>query len=132
MMQENGDKGFNKIEMEQFELSVAMNLVITLLTCGIYNLYWNYMQMEACNTLLGREEFSFLKWIVFSLLTCGLYHIVYQYKMGAAITEIQFKLGLSVNKDLPILSIVATIFGFSIMADCIHQIELKLFYFLSF
>jgi hypothetical protein len=39
-------------------INIPLYLVLTILTCGIYNLYWNYRQMEACNVLLKRREFS--------------------------------------------------------------------------
>ena len=70
-------------------LSIPLHLILTILTCGLFNLYWNYRQMEACNDLLKREEFSFWLWFLLSIITCGIYHIFYQYKMGAALVEIQ-------------------------------------------
>lgn len=112
-------------DLQQYNMNTGLSLLLTLVTCGIYNLYWNYMQMEICNRLLGREEFGFLRWIILSILTCGIYHLIYQYKMGSAITEIQFKNNLHVTKDLPMLSLLAAIFGFSILADCIHQVEIN-------
>ncbi len=105
--------------------SVATNLVLTILTCGIFNLFWNYRQMEACNELLGRDEFSFGMWILLSILTCGIYHFFYQYNMGLAINEIQRGRGLQITEGLPVLSVLAAIFGVGVVADCIHQIELN-------
>ncbi len=40
--------------------SIAKYLIVTLLTCGLFNLYWNYRQMQACNDLLD-EQVKFLK-----------------------------------------------------------------------
>jgi len=105
--------------------SVAAYLIFTIITCGIFNLYWNYRQMDACNELLGRDEFSFGMWILFSILTCGIYHFFYQYKMGLAINEIQRDRGLLVSEGLPALSVLAAIFGVGVVADCIHQIEIN-------
>ena len=105
--------------------SIAKYLIVTVLTCGLFNLYWNYRQMQACNDLLEEEHFSFGLWLLLTIVTCGLYHIYYQYKMGRSITEIQEELGLHVFEILPLISLVATLFGLSILVDCIHQYEIN-------
>ena len=106
-------------------INIPLYLILTILTCGIFNLYWNYRQMEACNLLLKRREFSFWIWLLLTILTCGIYHIYYQYNMGAAIIEIQQLMHQAVFDKLPLLSVIVTIIGFSIVVDCIHQNELN-------
>jgi hypothetical protein len=106
-------------------INIPLYLVLTILTCGIFNLYWNHRQMEACNVLLNRREFSFWTWLLLTILTCGIYHIFYQYKMGAAIVEIQHLLNRDIFYKLPLLSVIVTILGFSIVVDCIHQNEIN-------
>jgi len=113
------------LENKQYNLSIPLYLILTLITCGLFNLYWNYKQMEACNELLKREDFNFVYWLLFSILTCGIYHIYYQYKMGAAIMEIQKNADKLIFDSLPIISCLATIFGMSIVVDCIHQHEIN-------
>jgi len=109
----------------KYNRSIPLYLILTIITLGIFNLYWNYLQMEACNTLLKRTEFRFGRWILFSILTFGIYHIFYQYKMGSAIVEIQRSNNKQVFESLPIVSLFTTLFGFSIVADCIHQHEIN-------
>jgi hypothetical protein len=106
-------------------ISIALYLLLTLVTCGVWNLYWNYVQMRECNVLLGRQEFSWIVWLLLTLVTCGIYHLFYQYKMGAAINEIQLRRELPYTDGLPVLSVVAAILGVGIVADCIHQNELN-------
>ena len=108
-----------------YYLSIPLYLILTLVTCGIFNLYWNYRQMEACNGLLKRVEFRFGYWILFTLLTCGIYHIFYQYKMGAAIVELQRNYNKAVLDALPVISVIVTVLGLSIVVDCIHQHEIN-------
>ena len=112
-------------ERSEYKLSIPVHLILTLVTCGLFNLYWNYKQMEACNYLLKRQEFKFANWIIFSILTCGIYHIFYQYKMGAAIVEIQRKADKLLSDSLPLISCLLTVFGLSIVIDCIHQHEIN-------
>jgi hypothetical protein len=106
-------------------INIPLYLILTILTCGIFNLYWNYRLMEACNALLNRREFSFWIWLLLTILTCGLYHIFYQYKMGAAIVEIQHLMNRDLFDKLPLISVFVTIFGLSIVVDCIHQHEIN-------
>lgn len=118
-------ESFEAADERDWSANIPLYLILTLVTAGIFNLFWNWRQMQACNALLGRREFSWLRWVVLSLLTFLLYHIYYQYKMGAAIVEIQRRQGEPVFEELPLVSLLATIFGFSIAADCIHQYELN-------
>ncbi len=110
---------------DEHHISIPKFLILTLLTCGLFNLYWNYRQMNACNDLLDEEEFNFWMWLLLSIVTCGLYHIYYQYKMGRAIVEIQQSMDERVFEILPVISIIVTILGLSIIVDCIHQNELN-------
>jgi hypothetical protein len=106
-------------------INIPLYLVLTILTFFVFNIYWNYRQMAACNDLLDRDEFNFLGWLLLCLVTCGLYHFFYQYKMGAAINEIQEERDLPITDNLPVLSVVAAILGVGIVADCIHQFEIN-------
>ena len=116
---------YEEPEERNWTANIPLFLLLTLVTAGVFNLFWNYRQMQACNAMLGRREFSWPRWIVLSILTLLLYHIYYQYKMGAAIVEIQRNYEEPVFEELPLVSLLATIFGFSIAADCIHQYELN-------
>jgi hypothetical protein len=73
----------------------------------------------------NRDEFRFWTWFLLCFITLGLYHFYYQYQMGAAIVEIQVRRGRPTTDSLPILSVIATLFGVGIVADCIHQLELN-------
>jgi hypothetical protein len=118
--QNDGDQGRSR-----YYLSIPLYLILTLVTFGIFNLYWNYLQMQACNSLLKRVEFRFGYWILFTLLTCGIYHIFYQYKMGAALVELQRNYNAVAFDALPVISVIVTVLGLSIVVDCIHQHEIN-------
>jgi hypothetical protein len=124
-MTESGDRPGAYVDERDYYVSIPLYLVLTIVTAFLFNIYWNYRQMEACNDLLDRDEFSFLTWLLLCLITCGLYHFFYQYKMGAAINEIQEIRDLPITDNLPVLSVVAAILGVGIVADCIHQFEIN-------
>ena len=51
----------------RYHVNIALYLLLTIITVGLFNLYWNWKQMQACNDLLEREEFSFLTWLLLNL-----------------------------------------------------------------
>jgi hypothetical protein len=108
--------------------SIAEGIILTLITCGIYNLFWNWHQMETCNDLVGRREFEPGTVFLLSLVTCGIYFVYYQYRMGGIIVEIQRKRAGQPFENLPVLSLLLSLFGMSVIVDCIHQHELNKFY----
>ena len=84
--------------------------------------------MNTCNELLGREEFNPIVVFLLSLVTCGLYFVYYQYCMGKVIVEIELARSLHPYDNLPIVSLLFSLFGLSIVVDGIHQHELNKFY----
>ena len=100
---------------------ILVNLLLTVITCGLYNIYWNYREMLVVNGLLKREEFNFATWLLFSFLTCGIYHMFYEYRMGLAIQEIQEMYGQPKDPNLPVVSLGLSIFGLTVVADAIQQ-----------
>lgn len=107
------------------EVGIALGIVLSLVTCGLYNIYWNYKQFRAMNALLGREEFSFVMWILLSIVTCGLFHIYYEYKMGAELQAWLKANGYEVTPNLAIVGLVLSCFGMTIVADAVYQHELN-------
>ena len=80
--------------------SIALGIIFSLLTCGIYSLYWQYKQMVTLNTWLGRTDYRFWLWFFLSILTCGIFGIYYEYKMAVGINEIQTNNSLPVSDHL--------------------------------
>jgi hypothetical protein len=108
--------------------SIVLDLVLTIFTCGIFGLYWQYKQIEALNAWLGREEYSFLLWLVLSIVTCSIFAIYYEYKMARGINEIQERLGERVQSDLPLICVLVSLFGFWIASMAIQQHEINKLY----
>ena len=104
---------------------IALSILGSFFTCGLYNIYWNYHQFKAMNLLLGREEYDFVKWLLLSLITCGLYHIYYEYKMGSDLLAYMKESALEVTPNLPMIGLVLSIFGLTVIADAVYQHELN-------
>ena len=107
----------------EHRIEIAAGILLSVFTCGLYNIYWNYRQFLAMNALLGREEYKFVPWLLLSLITCGLYHIYYEYKMGADLYSWLKEQGREANPNLPIIGLVLACFGLTIITDAVYQHE---------
>ena len=108
--------------------SIALGIIFSLLTCGIYSLYWEYKQMATLNAWLGRTEYRFWLWFFLSLLTCGIFALYYEYKMAVGINEVQANNGLNVSNSLAVICVLFAIFGIGIASLAIQQWEINKFY----
>ena len=108
--------------------SIAVGVLATLITCGIYGLYWQYKQMHTLNAWLKRDEYSFWLWLFLTLITCGIFGLYYEYKMAMGINEIQSSNSLRVDPNLPILCVLLALFGVGIASLAIQQYHINKLY----
>ncbi len=114
------------VDKESLKIDVTKAVILTIVTCGIYNLIWQYKQMETVNLLLGRQQFSFWKWFFLTLITCGLYHIFHEYIFGRAISEAQRIHNVELpGENIATLSVVLAIIGLAFISDAIQQREIN-------
>ncbi len=116
----------SQTSLEDFKVSIAKYVIFSIITLGIFNIYWQYKQMMFVNSATAEEKFSFVKWLIFTIITCGIYHIYYEYVMGREIIFLQEKLGIIKSQDLPVISIVLSIIGLTIVTDAIQQREINM------
>lgn len=108
--------------------NIAIDIVLTLVTCGIYGLFWQNRLFKAANMLLGEERFSFWPWFLLSLVTCGIYNCYIQYQLGDALHQGLVKEGGLGNPNLAFLGLLLSIFGLQIISMAIEQNELNQLY----
>jgi hypothetical protein len=62
---------------------IVSSLIFSLITCGLYVIYWIIKVTNEMNTLLDRKNATGgLMTIIFTILTCGLYGFYWAYKLG--------------------------------------------------
>jgi len=109
----------------EHHIDVAVGIILSVITCGLYNIYWNYRQMDAMNALLGRFEFDFGKWALLTVVTCGIYHVYYEYRMGNELQMWLTQNGKPVNPQLALIGLGLSVFGLTVIADAVYQHELN-------
>ncbi len=117
---------FQHIEMKnsEFTSSIIADILLTLITCGIYYFFIQNRQIKALNQMLKRPKYSFGAWLFFSIITCGIYHIYHEYIMAQDINEASG----NKNPNLPVISLLLTIMALPIVADAIMQSEINKYF----
>lgn len=116
------------ISEDEAVVEIGMGIILSIITCGFYQLFWQARQFKVLNAWLGRKEFGFWSWFLLGIITCGFYMIYCEYKMANAILEVRLKHGRSGNSQLPILCLFLSLFGFSIVSMAIQQDEINNLY----
>lgn len=106
-------------------VNIATAILLTIITCGIYGLFWQYRQMSALNGFLGRKEYDFWMWFLLSIITCGIFAMYYEYKMANGLNEIKEARGRRVDANLPLICLLLTVFGLGIVSLAIEQNEIN-------
>ena len=112
----------------QAKRSIVAGILLTLVTFGIYGLYWQYKQMATLNAWLGRNEYSFWLWFFLSIITCGIFGIYYEYKMATGINEVQADNDLEYDSNLPVICVLLAIFGIGIASLAVQQYQINRLY----
>ena len=120
----NGQINF-PIEADEATSNIAVDVILSVITCGIYNFFWQARQMRVVNVLLGEERFGFWMWFLLTLVTCGLYHIYHEYVMGQSITQVQRRFEKEASDNLSLISLLLSVFGLTIVTDAIQQHEIN-------
>lgn len=105
---------------------IVTTVILSLVTCGIYGIYWFIVMTDDSNKVSGDNATSGALAFVYSLITCGIYFIYWNYKMGKKM----YQAGQSHGKDISDNSVVyllLSIFGFSIINYCLIQNDLNKF-----
>ena len=107
--------------------SVATAIILSIITCGIYGIYWYIKLNDEINTVNGDlNDTSGGMVFLFSIITCGIYMFYWMYKMGDKLDQISVKKGMP-TQSRGILYIVLTIFGLSIVSYALMQDSLNKF-----
>ncbi len=107
-----------------FERSIPMAIILSIITCGIYGLYWLYCLAEDTNRVSGDPNAASGGMVIlFSIITCGIYSIYWAYKSGETIDNYNRGKGVSTSNN--VLYLLLTIFGFGIITYALLQSELN-------
>lgn len=104
---------------------LAMTIILSIVTCGIYGLVWFFGMVEDLNTAAPDPDDKTAGTILLlSIVTCGIYSWIWLYKTGDKVDRIR-----QMNGELPsnsgLIYLLCAIFGLSIVSYALIQTELN-------
>ena len=107
--------------------SVGIAILLTIITCGIYGIYWLIMLNDETNYVSGHQQDGTSGGVVFllTLVTCGIYGYYWCYKQGEKLNEAKMQRGIMVDSSASVLYLILSIFGLSIVSYALMQSELN-------
>ena len=99
------------------ERNIVLAIILTIITCGIYGLYWQVKLNNELLQLSRKDGPGGVAVIFLTIITCGIYGYYWYYKMGTCIDAMSGK----EDKTTGILFIILGIFGFGIVNYIIAQ-----------
>lgn len=104
--------------------NIGIAIILSIITCGIYTLYWMYKLTDEVSSLSGNPSFTGGKAVLLSIITCGIYTLFWDYQLGIEIAKAQQNNGIA-PKDNGVLYLVLGIFGFGIISMAIAQSDVN-------
>ncbi len=100
--------------------NIGLCILFTILTCGLYQLYWFYKTTEEIGELSNDYSVSPGLAILFTFITCGLFTLYWAYKMGQLV-GIAYENNRMGNRDESVLYLILSVFGLNIIVLAILQ-----------
>lgn len=104
--------------------NIAVCIILSLITCGLYELYWIVTVNDEINYMSGRQGTGGGMVILLTIITCGLYGIYWMYQMGSAVEEVRARRG-EMPGSSQIIYLLLSIFGLGIVALALMQNEVN-------
>ncbi|GMK40291.1 hypothetical protein PCCS19_33470 [Paenibacillus sp. CCS19] len=104
--------------------NIAVSIILTLVTCGIYGIYWFIVLTNDVGKLSGDHNFTGGKHFLLTLVTCGIWSYVWAYRVGKQVAEAQRQRGM-MTSDNSILYLVLNFFGLGIVTYAIVQSDVN-------
>jgi RNA polymerase subunit RPABC4/transcription elongation factor Spt4 len=109
------------------EHNIVIDVVLTLILCGLYQLYWIYREAKDVNALLaskGEKELTSPGMVVLlDIVTCGVYKVYFFWRASNALTGLEFN-GKTIKNNtaaLTILSVLAPVVAFAILQSILND-----------
>ncbi|MCR5703952.1 MAG: DUF4234 domain-containing protein [Eubacterium sp.] len=105
--------------------NVAVCIILSIVTCGLYGLYWLICLNNDTNTLAGNSNGTSGGVVVLlSIITCGIYLLYWLYKQGETIDQLKTAKGRP-SSNSGILYLILAVVGLSIVSYALMQSELN-------
>lgn len=106
--------------------NIAVAIILSIVTCGIYGIYWIIKLVDETNEAAGEPNATSGGMVfLLSLVTCDIYLLVWLYKAGERLNNAKRSRGLPADSNSGVIYLVLAIFGFGIVSYALIQNELN-------
>ena len=81
------------------ERSIVLYIILSIITCGIFGLYWFVCITEDTNAAADVAGTSGGLALLFTIITCGIYGFYWAYKCGEKLDIAKEKRGMPVTEE---------------------------------
>lgn len=106
------------------ERNLAVAIILTIVTCGIYGLYWFVKLTDETKYLTGTDGADGITALLLTIVTCGIYGLYWNYKLGEKVDMLKRNRGQD-STSSSVLFIILAIFRLTIVNYVIAQSELN-------
>lgn len=100
---------------------LAICIILSIVTCGIYGLYWLFCLNNDSNAVSNESNpTSGVTVILLTIVTCGLYGLYWMYKTGNQLDNACQQRGMAASSR-GVLYLVLSIFGLGIISYALMQ-----------
>lgn len=101
--------------------SIALCIVLTIVTCGIYGLYWWACLVNEANIASGDPGTSGVGVILLSIITCGIYGVYYDYRIAEKHNKARAARGMAPDQNMGLIYILLSLFGLKLVTWALMQ-----------
>lgn len=111
------------------ERNIALYIVLSIVTCGIFGLVWFVQLTDDTNTVTppspnGKPYTSGVLALILTIVTCGIYSFYWAYKQGERLDQAKASRGMPTNNQ-SLIYLLLEIFGLGIIAWALMQSQLN-------
>ncbi|SHK55074.1 protein of unknown function [Selenomonas ruminantium] len=102
--------------------SIVKAIILSLVTCGIYALYWVYKMTDELHELAGEQTTASGGMVIlYTLITCGIYSIYWYYKMGVTVNLAKERRDMRYDHNSPIIYLLLAVFCLGLVSQALMQ-----------
>lgn len=106
--------------------NIALCIILSIITCGIYGIYWTICIVNDLNTAAQTpEDTSGGLVFLLGIVTCNIYMLYWYYKAGEKVSKIKQMNGDPDDSSNGILYLLLVLVGLNIVSICLIQNELN-------
>lgn len=101
--------------------NIVTCIILFIVTCGFYGIYWLYCIISDINTISGDpDSMSPIVVILLSFVTCGIYLLFWVYKAGALLDQKAVESGRA-SESRAMIYLILTLFFLGIVTCVLMQ-----------